>query len=137
MQKTKPIQEESTCAVPRNFLLLDSISRDKQFDNVTYGVMPDDDKENIENSIKLENWFGTIIYDDGREYHIIDITIRVPLDFPKVAPIVKFAPQSFQLERVKRMCNDDGTINNKYLSMIEWDPKRRSEEHTSELQSQR
>ena len=120
----KPIQEESTCSVPRNFILLDSIDRAGQFSNVTYGIVPDDEGVNKNNSVKLENWTGTIMYDDGKELYIIEMKIRVPHEFPLVPPVITFAPHCLEIEKVKKISNDDGTINNKYFSQIEWDPKR-------------
>ena len=52
------------------------------------------------------------------------INVKVSLDFPKVPPSVKFLSHVLEYDKVKRMCNDDGTINTKYLQKIEWDPKR-------------
>lgn len=123
-QKTKPIQEESTCTVPRSFILLDSVNRSREFDNVTYGIVPDNDTDNKENSIKLENWSGTIMYDDGRDLHIVTLTMKVPMEFPAVPPIVKFESQWLDVERIRKFCNDDGTIVSKYLSAIEWNGKK-------------
>lgn len=122
----KSIQEYSSCVVPRNFILIDSIERANQFANVTYGIVPDDDDENKGNSTKLENWTGTIIYDDGKELYIIEVTMKIPLEeeFYVKPPIIKFAPHCLEFDKVKRMVNDDGTINNKYLAVITWDAKK-------------
>jgi ubiquitin-protein ligase len=63
------------------------------------------------------------MYDDGHDLNIFDVTIKVPLEFPDVPPIVKFAEYSLEHSSIKKICNADGTIKSTSLSSIKWDDK--------------
>lgn len=113
------IQSVSQSKVPRDFILTNGLERSGQFSNVQYGLS--DDNTNV-NYVRLEYWDCTIIYYEGQEPVIFDLKVRVPLNFPDVAPIATFSKESIQHARINRMCNSDGTLNSQYLSATssEW-----------------
>lgn len=122
VSKKLPIQQLSTCTVPRNFILLDCIERANQFTYVTYGLL-DDTEEDPYNHVKMERWNGTMIYDDGTDLNIFELTFNCSLKFPEEPPIITFAQFSLEHPRIQKLCNSDGTISNAYLSKIEWNSK--------------
>lgn len=121
-----PIQSISQSKVPRNFVLLNSIDRSGQFTNVQYGLSREDDK-NKDNNVTLKNWDCTIVFDDGNELSIFELTLNVPMDFPDSPPTATFAQHCLDNSRINRMCKLDGTgtLNDDYQTRIisEWNSK--------------
>jgi len=105
---------------PRNFILLDAINKACNFAYVTYGLIDEDDKLYKNNFIKLEHWMGTLMYDDGFNLNILNITFKCTLNFPEERPIVKFCSESLEIPAVKKICDNDGNILPAHISKLKW-----------------
>ena len=117
------LQSKSSVPVPRNFILLDCIERAGQYPNVTYGISFDDTNPN--NSVNLEDWNGTIIFDDGENLNIVDVKIKCTEKFPYEVPIVTFPQYWLENKSIKKICNSDGTLNKNTMEQLNkiWNDK--------------
>lgn len=125
MSKSQVIQQLSPKAkVPRNFILLDSLDRAKDFTNVAYGLI-DDEKLYPTNSVSLEYWSGSIIYDDGQsDLLVFGLDIYCPLDFPNSPPVVKFNDEAKKHRFVAKMLDKNGEISKDYITSFGWDASK-------------
>jgi ubiquitin-protein ligase len=111
---------ESTTKIPRNFILLGAVETAGEYAYVSYGLIDDDDDRYRNNNVKLEHWYGSITYDDGKDLHILAFTFQCTKNFPKERPIVKFTKESLQCRQVQKICDGDGNITEEYLSKMVW-----------------
>jgi len=109
--------------VPRSFRLVESIKLSKEFGYVSYGVIPEDELENKDNYVKLENWQGSIVYDDGNNFHLFSLHMKVPMEYPDRAPIIVFDSGAMESNRIKKICTNDGHIKSEILDKIGWQTK--------------
>lgn len=124
--KKLPINSISQCKVPRTFQLLDALDRAKDYSVITYGLSDDETPENEFNHVTMENWRCTIMYDDGNAFNIFGMECCCSLKFPDEQPIIKFSEESMQHPKVKKICNEDGTLTNDCKKQIEWDGNKMS-----------
>jgi len=120
---SKTLVVGSKTVTPRNFLLLESLNKAGNYTHVTFGLIDEalDEKKYKNNYIKMEHWNGTMMYDDGENMNIFELTIHCTKNYPKERPIIIFAQQSLEHKRLKKVCNSDGHLIEPVIQLIKSD----------------
>ena len=108
--------------IPRNFLLLDALNKTGNYTNVTYGLV--DENENDEklknNYIKMEYWNCTMVYDDGNNLNVFEVSCRCGLNYPQERPILTFSKESLLHKTIKKRCDPEGNLTDETALLTKW-----------------
>ena len=122
MSKSIAKSVKSNTKIPRNFLLLEALNKAGNYTHVTYGLA--DEKEYDEklknNYVKMEYWNCTMMYDDGENLNVFEVSCRCPMNYPKERPILTFSKESMQHKRVKKICDAEGNLTENAATLAKW-----------------
>ena len=116
------VKSNSKTKVPRNFLLLEALNKAGNYTHVTYGLADENEKDEklMNNYVKMEYWNCTLMYDDGNNLNVFEVSSRCTSDYPKEKPILKFSKESLQHKKVKKICDADGNLTENAITLSKW-----------------
>jgi hypothetical protein len=130
------MKKASKTKTPRNFLLLDALNKASNYTHVTYGLIDEieNDENLINNYAKMQHWYYTIVCEDD-EMTVLEGKCECTMNYPNERPILYFSKESMQNKKVKKICDQDGTLNENTKKMVKWDENMSLGDYLSAVQN--